>query len=103
MQTGGRPMTATTVRALVIAAMERHAPHMLAANGEIFSFGEWHAYTTLAKRCHVHADRKAKCDTYKRPPNWEELVGDMNARIAVTIVAKGVKPELFYSMDETFV
>eukprot|EP00955_Chlamydomonas_euryale_P077418 362936-Chlamydomonas_euryale.AAC.8 len=35
-------------------------------------------------------------------PNWEELVGDMNASIAVTIVAKGVKPELFYSMDDIF-
>mmetsp|Transcript_29587 Transcript_29587/g.87521 ORF Transcript_29587/g.87521 Transcript_29587/m.87521 type:complete len:121 (-) Transcript_29587:2540-2902(-) len=37
MRAGGRPVTATTVRALVIAAMERHAPHMLAANGGAFS------------------------------------------------------------------
>eukprot|EP00955_Chlamydomonas_euryale_P083775 363888-Chlamydomonas_euryale.AAC.13 len=64
---------------------------------------KWHAYTTLANRCHVHADRKATCDTCKSSPNWEELVGDMNAHVAVTIAANSVKPELFCSMDETFV
>eukprot|EP00955_Chlamydomonas_euryale_P084347 363953-Chlamydomonas_euryale.AAC.7 len=37
MRAEGRPVAATTVRALVIAAMERHAPHMLAANGGAFS------------------------------------------------------------------
>eukprot|EP00955_Chlamydomonas_euryale_P047608 353732-Chlamydomonas_euryale.AAC.3 len=80
-----------------LCAMHQWSP---AANES--SLLTWHAYTTLAKRCRVHANRKATCDTSKTPPNWEELVGDMNAHSAVTIEAKGVEPELFYSMDETF-
>eukprot|EP00955_Chlamydomonas_euryale_P014963 160541-Chlamydomonas_euryale.AAC.2 len=50
-----------------------------------------------------HAGREATCDTSKGPPNWAGLVEDMNAHIAVTIVAKGAKPELFYSTDEALV
>eukprot|EP00955_Chlamydomonas_euryale_P081594 363605-Chlamydomonas_euryale.AAC.3 len=100
----------------------RHAPHMLAANGEAFSVSSSWVHQFLdqklkwsyrwVKSCGFMQDdmrllyamqqwspaanenRDAICDTSKRPPSWEELVVDR---------FWGVKPELFYSMDATFV
>eukprot|EP00955_Chlamydomonas_euryale_P013631 146587-Chlamydomonas_euryale.AAC.1 len=41
MRTGGKPVKTTPVRAVVIAAMERHAPRMLTAHGGTISVSTW--------------------------------------------------------------
>eukprot|EP00955_Chlamydomonas_euryale_P006029 64426-Chlamydomonas_euryale.AAC.1 len=52
MRTGGKPVKTTLVRALVIAAMERHAPRMLTAHGG----------TTSVSTSWVHQfDQKLNC------------------------------------------
>ncbi|KAL6746254.1 hypothetical protein V8C86DRAFT_3207629 [Haematococcus lacustris] len=42
-------------------------------------------------------------DLYSKLDESTRLVDDMNMRATLLVFAKGVPPELFYSMDETFV
>jgi hypothetical protein len=55
----------------------------------------------------MHACRRVTGDTQHLPPNWEELVEDMNQRIAFTTLMAGLDandaPHFVYSMDETIV
>jgi hypothetical protein len=56
----------------------------------------------LMIQIHSIVCRRSTGPAGKLPDNWEDLRRDMNYRIALNVVDYDMKPELMYSMDQTF-
>ncbi|KAJ9509508.1 hypothetical protein QJQ45_001946 [Haematococcus lacustris] len=82
--------------------LKQREPQLLASNG-----GPLHLSAHFVRDFLEHqlnwVTRKGTGDSQHLPANYQSLVDDMNMRAALLVFAKGVPPELFYSMDETFV
>ncbi|KAJ9519048.1 hypothetical protein QJQ45_003520 [Haematococcus lacustris] len=84
-----------------MAAFQQREPQLLASNGGPLYLSA-HFVRDFLKHQFNWVTRKGTGDSQHLPANWRRLVDDMNMQAALLVFAKGVPPELFYSMDETF-
>lgn len=79
---------------------ERH-PDILFENGGPLKLSHWFCKAFVSKHLNWTL-RKATTAAQKVPQNWQQLVLDMNKRLACIVFEGAIPPSLLFSMDETF-
>ncbi|KAJ9511411.1 hypothetical protein QJQ45_029919 [Haematococcus lacustris] len=102
LREGGVALNHVTARSIMMAIIQQREPQLLASNGGLLYLSAHFVRDFLENQLNW-VTRKGTGDSQHLPANWQRLVDDMNMRAALLVFAKGVPPELFYSMDETFV
>lgn len=83
------------------AVLQQRHPDILFENGGTLKLSYNFCRAFVSKQLNWTL-RKSTTAAQKVPANWEELVHDMNRRLAVTVFEGAIPKELLFSMDETF-
>ncbi|KAJ9530498.1 hypothetical protein QJQ45_012468, partial [Haematococcus lacustris] len=102
LRQGGVALNHTTARSVMLAVIQQREPHLLSSNGGALRLSAQFVRDFLENQLNW-VTRRSTGDSQHLPINFTQLVEDMNLRAALIVYAKRIPPELFYSMDETFV
>ncbi|KAJ9527130.1 hypothetical protein QJQ45_025180, partial [Haematococcus lacustris] len=102
LRQGGVALNHTTARSVMLAVIQQREPHLLSSNGGALRLSAQYVRDFLEHQLNW-VTRRSTGDSQHLPVNYTQLVEDMDLRAALIVYAKRIPPELFYSMDETFV